>query len=104
MRMTSGLTARHRAMTSRCCWPPERDVAGASSRSETSSQSAALSRLRRTVSVILVELHPSRRGAKATLSLDRHREGARALKDHANLLAQQKQLAGGEDVVPVQDN
>ena len=41
IRITSGSTARARAMQSRCCCPPERPSALSFSRSLTSSQSAA---------------------------------------------------------------
>ena len=41
IRITSGATARARAMQSRCCWPPDIPNAFVLSRSLTSSQSAA---------------------------------------------------------------
>jgi hypothetical protein len=42
MRMTSGWTTMARAMHRRCCWPPERLVAGACRRSLTSSHKATI--------------------------------------------------------------
>ena len=41
IRITSGLMAMARAITRRCCWPPDRPVPGWSSRSETSFQRPA---------------------------------------------------------------
>ena len=53
---TSGLTARARAMHSRCCWPPDRPRAFFFSRSFTSSQMAAPRRERSTMSSSLALL------------------------------------------------
>ena len=67
MRMTSGSTARARAMQSRCCCPPERPSAPSFSRSFTSSQSAAWRSALSTRSSRRPSA-PSTRGPKATLS------------------------------------
>ena len=64
---TSGSTARQRAMQRRCCWPPESAKALRSSRSLTSSHSAAWRSARSTRSS-MSSLKPSTRGPKATLS------------------------------------
>ena len=61
MRMTSGSTAMARAMQSRCCWPPDRPMADAFSRSLTSSHSAAPRSDRSTMSS-MSPLMPARRG------------------------------------------
>src|SRR6266550_2114 len=68
IRITAGLTARQRAMDSRCSWPPDSDAAGASSRSLTSSNNAADARLLSTAAFTSDDFQPKSRGAKATLS------------------------------------
>src|SRR5438067_734865 len=66
---TSGSLASVRAMQRRCCWPPERLVPGASSRSFTSSHSAACRRARSTRSGMSRSgARALRRGPYATLS------------------------------------
>ena len=67
IRITSGFTARQRAMQSRCCWPPDIPKAFVFRRSFTSSQSAAWVSARSTVSSRF-SLRPSTRGPKAMLS------------------------------------
>ena len=86
MRMTSGSTARQRAMHRRCCCPPERLRALALSRCLTSSQSAACCSARST--------RPSRSSflpedarAEGDVVVDRLRERVRLLEDHADELA-----------------
>ena len=66
-RITSGSTARARAMQRRCCWPPESASALRFSRSLTSSQSAACVSARSTRSSMSLRM-PSIRGPHATLS------------------------------------
>lgn len=64
MRITSGLTEMARAITSRCCWPPDRLVPGWSSRSATSFQSPAFLREASTMpsSSLLPRARPWMRG------------------------------------------
>ena len=66
MRITSGLTARQRAMQRRC-WPPDMPKALVLSRSLTSSQSAPWLSARSTISSMFPFI-PSTRGPKAMLS------------------------------------
>jgi len=66
---TSGSLASARAMHSRCCWPPESEVPGSSSRSFTSSHRAALRSERSTTSGRRASGNaPVTRGPYATLS------------------------------------
>mmetsp|Transcript_29355 Transcript_29355/g.57199 ORF Transcript_29355/g.57199 Transcript_29355/m.57199 type:complete len:81 (-) Transcript_29355:9072-9314(-) len=67
---TSGSVATARAMHSRCCWPPDKPVPGASRRSLTSSQIAPRRRERSTISSssALLRASPWMRGPYATLS------------------------------------
>ena len=99
----SGLTAIARAMHRRCCWPPERPRPLCFSLSLTSSHSAA----RRSADLdALVEfglrqlfVEPD---AEGDVVVDRHRERRRLLEHHADLGAQQVEIApGGQDVLAV---
>ena len=84
-----------RAMQSRCCWPPERRSAGASSLSATSSQSPA----RRSASSTSGSTTRSPRALARLLAQrvgdvveDRHRERVGLLEDHRHAAAQRGDL------------
>ena len=101
----SGSTASARAMQSRCCWPPERPRAFSSSRSLTSSQSAARLRLRSTISCS----SPLRQVAVQARAVgdvveDGLGERIRLLEDHADAPAQRDHVdARAVDVLAVEE-
>ena len=90
---TSGWLPSARAMQSRCCWPPDSPVPGSSSRSFTSSQSAAWRRQRSTRSGRSRRRHqPVERRPVGHVVEDRLGERVGPLEHHADPLAQRHEV------------